>query len=83
VISIDKANESKSLDIKRLKQAYKLTNREAEIAQQIFKGLKNAEIAKELFVSEITVKWHIRNIFEKLGVNARAAFIHKALSLQS
>lgn len=48
-----------------------LTNREAEIALQICKGLSNAEIAAELCISETTVKKHVSNIFDKLGINRR------------
>ena len=48
-----------------------LTNRESELALQICKGLTNAEIAAELYISETTVKKHISNIFEKLGINRR------------
>lgn len=48
-----------------------LTNREAELAVQIGKGLSNAEIAAELNISETTVKKHISNIFEKLDVTKR------------
>ena len=48
-----------------------LTNRETELALQICKGLSNAEIATELYISETTVKKHISNIFEKLGINRR------------
>ncbi|MCH5250085.1 MAG: response regulator transcription factor [Lachnospiraceae bacterium] len=48
-----------------------LTNRESELAVLICKGLSNAEIATELFISETTVKKHISNIFEKLGINRR------------
>ncbi|MGV2385424.1 MAG UNVERIFIED_CONTAM: LuxR C-terminal-related transcriptional regulator, partial [Thermobifida fusca] len=39
------------------------------------RGLSNAEIAKELFLSEKTVKNHINRIFRKLGVSTRAAAI--------
>ena len=48
-----------------------LTKRESELATLICKGLTNAEIASELFISETTVKKHISNIFEKLGINRR------------
>lgn len=49
----------------------RLTRREAEIAVQIGKGLSNKEIAIELNISETTVKKHVSNIFEKLGVEKR------------
>lgn len=48
-----------------------LTRREAEIAVQIGKGFSNKEIAMELNISETTVKKHVSNIFEKLGVEKR------------
>lgn len=48
-----------------------LTNREAELAIRIERGLSNGEIAAELNISETTVKKHISNIFEKLDINKR------------
>ena len=48
-----------------------LTRREAEVAVQVGKGLSNKEIALELNISEATVKKHVANIFEKLGVERR------------
>jgi len=52
-----------------------LTPREAEVLAAIARGLSNAEIAAELFLSEKTVKNHINRIFRKLGVTSRAAAI--------
>lgn len=49
----------------------RLTPREKEVWRLLSKGASNAEISKELFVSESTVKFHIRNIFHKLGVKNR------------
>ncbi len=48
-----------------------LTNREAELALKMCKGLTNSEIAYELNISETTVKKHASNIFEKLKINRR------------
>ena len=48
-----------------------LTRREAEVAVQICNGVSNKEIAMELCISETTVKKHVSNIFEKLGVKRR------------
>jgi len=48
-----------------------LTSREIEIVKQVAAGLRNIEIAKKLFISEGTVKMHLHNIYQKLGVDSR------------
>lgn len=48
-----------------------LTNREMDIAKLITEGMSNKTIAKNLFISERTVKVHISNIFKKFGINHR------------
>jgi DNA-binding NarL/FixJ family response regulator len=49
-----------------------LTQREAEVLTLIAAGHSNAEIARELFISEATVKTHINNLFAKAGLRDRA-----------
>jgi DNA-binding NarL/FixJ family response regulator len=49
----------------------KLTTRERQIVQHVARGLRNAEVARQLFISEVTVKTHLNNIFQKLGVRDR------------
>jgi ATP/maltotriose-dependent transcriptional regulator MalT len=43
----------------------------------VAKGTSNREIARELFISEATVKTHLSHLFTKLGVNDRAAAVAK------
>ncbi|AEF94053.1 two component transcriptional regulator, LuxR family [Desulfotomaculum nigrificans CO-1-SRB] len=45
-----------------------LTERELEVLKQVAKGQSNKDIAKTLFISEKTVKNHLTNIFQKIGV---------------
>ena len=51
--------------------APKLTPREMEVLEHVAKGMNNREIAKALFISENTVKNHVRNILEKLHLHSR------------
>ncbi|HEX9889831.1 MAG TPA: response regulator transcription factor [Nitriliruptorales bacterium] len=51
--------------------APRLTPREMEVLQHVAKGMNNREIAKTLFISENTVKNHVRNILEKLHLHSR------------
>jgi DNA-binding NarL/FixJ family response regulator len=51
--------------------APRLTERELEVLKLVARGLNNRDIAKELFISENTVKNHIRNILEKLQLHSR------------
>jgi DNA-binding CsgD family transcriptional regulator len=48
-----------------------LTEREADVTALVSKGLTNAEVAAELYVSVNTVEYHLRNVFAKLGVRSR------------
>ena len=49
----------------------RLTDREMEVLKLVAKGMNNRDIAKQLFISENTVKNHIRNILEKLQLHSR------------
>jgi DNA-binding CsgD family transcriptional regulator len=50
---------------------YGITDREGEIIQKVIQGKSNADIASELFISLATVKTHLHNIYQKIGVDSR------------
>jgi DNA-binding NarL/FixJ family response regulator len=60
-----------------------LSQREREIVALVAQGYKNKEMAEKMFISEQTVKNHLHNIFDKLGVSDRLELalyaIHKGL----
>ncbi len=55
----------------RERERPRLSNREREIVALVAQGFKNKEIAERMFISEQTVKNHLHNIFDKLGVSDR------------
>jgi len=51
----------------------KLTRRETDVLRELATGLTNKEIAKRLYISENTVKYHVHSILEKLNLSDRRA----------
>jgi DNA-binding NarL/FixJ family response regulator len=66
-----------------LKDSSPLSARERQVVELVSQGFKNREIAQRMFISEQTVKNHLHNIFDKLGVSDRLELalyaIHKNL----
>jgi LuxR family maltose regulon positive regulatory protein len=58
-----------------------LSERELEILRLISSGLSNQEIADRLVIAMTTVKWHVRQIFNKLNVNSRTQVLARAREL--
>ena len=59
----------------------RLSSREKEVLSLLAQGLSNPQIGRALFISPVTVKVHVRHIFEKLGVKSRAAAALRAAQL--
>jgi LuxR family maltose regulon positive regulatory protein len=62
-------------------QQERLSAREFEVLEFVAEGFRNKEIANKLFVSEVTIKKHLYNIFKKLNVNNRINMVQKAKEL--
>lgn len=60
----------------------KLTERELEVLTLVASGLSNRDIATQLYISENTVKNHIRNMLEKLGLHSRMEAVIYAMREQ-
>ena len=56
-----------------------ITGREVEVLELLSRGLGNKEMARELFVSEATVKSHLSHICSPLGVDTRAGAVAAAI----
>ena len=56
-----------------------LTQREREVLQLIGQGRSNQQIAEDLHIAEITVRFHLRNVYDKIGVHTRAQAVRWAM----
>ncbi|AGW92809.1 MULTISPECIES: LuxR C-terminal-related transcriptional regulator [Cupriavidus] len=59
--------------------ASRLSAREVEILDYVARGLSNKEIARAIRVAPETVKWHLKNVYEKLKVNSRIQAVRSGL----
>jgi len=67
-----------------LSEDFHLTPRELEVLNHLAEGRTNTEITKQCWISENTVKFHLKNLFRKLGVRDRgqAMMIARAMRLR-
>jgi len=62
-------------DFEQIKKKYRLSGRELDIIKHLCQGLSNREIAAMLFISEHTVKDHLKNIMDKMQVESRSEIL--------
>ena len=79
---VQRSSEQKTKLLESLGQIFHISNRECEIIRLILEGKTNKEIKDQLFISYNTVKNHIYNIYQKLGVNSRSRMIYRVLQVQ-
>lgn len=72
---LEKLRTLGEVDFEKVGTMFSLTGREVEVVEQLYQGLSNAQIAKNLTISEGTVKIHLEHIFRKAGVKSRTALI--------
>lgn len=63
--------------ISEVKDRFNLTEREFEILKCAIRGMSNSEVSRELFISVPTVKKHLTNIYQKIGVEGK----HQVISV--
>ena len=82
-LQVDAANNNVQIKLslpyeQTAKSQIDLSQREEEIIQLLARGLRDREIAKELFISDRTVKFHINNAVTKLNAKTRIQAVHQA-----
>jgi len=58
-----------------------LSNRELDVLDLLAQRLSNKEIADKLYISNITIKSHLKNIYRKLNINKRREAVEKAMKI--
>jgi DNA-binding CsgD family transcriptional regulator len=66
----------------KIKERYFLSAREVDVIKKLSRGLSNKNIAEKLFISEYTVKVHLKHIMAKMGTKSRNAIIALLLDQQ-
>lgn len=69
---------SNSSDLTEPAEKTLLSKREVQILQKVSEGCTDIELADKVFLSVNTVKWHLRNIYTKLGVRSRLEAVNEA-----
>ena len=70
-----------SIDPESFEENQDVSHREREILRLVAAGLSNRDIAQAVHLSEATIKWHLHNLFSKLGVRSRTQAVLKGKSL--
>lgn len=73
----ERDGEKLGKSVVKIKNEYALTDRETEILTELLAGNGNKAIAGKLFISENTVKTHIHNLLQKMGVANRLEALEK------
>jgi len=71
LVLIEKVIEQHRVDPEKARREFSLTRREGEVVGLICRGFTNREISEKMYISEYTVKVHIRNIMKKMKAGTR------------
>ncbi len=75
MVLVEKVVERQPVNSKRAREDYGLSDREIEVVELLAEGLCNKEIGAKLYVSEHTVKGHLKNITRKIGAESRGSIV--------
>jgi len=77
VIHIDTVALEREVDFDAVRRRYRISRREQDVLRMLYFGKGNREIAELLFISEYTVKDHIKAIMGKMGAASRSEVLYK------
>jgi DNA-binding NarL/FixJ family response regulator len=79
VVLIENISPTQRFDLEKARDRYQLTFKEKEVVQLLFEGYTNKEVAKELCIGTYTLKDHLKNIRQKMGVCTRTGILSKVI----
>jgi DNA-binding CsgD family transcriptional regulator len=79
VVLIENISPTQRFDLEKARDRYQLTFKEKEVVQLLFQGFTNKEVAKELCIGAYTLKDHLKNIRQKMGVYTRTGILSKVV----
>lgn len=75
VVLIEKIIDRHEVDLDSAKHEFSLSRRETDVLKLVCSGFANREISEQMFISEYTVKDHIKNIMKKMNVKSRNGIV--------
>lgn len=72
MVLVERVVEKHGVDLERAGRLFGLSKREQQVLQLVCQGFMNRDIGERLFISEYTVKDHLKNIMKKMGVGTRS-----------
>lgn len=70
----------RTINMAKVQEGFGLSEREIDVVKCLCRGDTNKEIAERLFISELTVKGHLKKIYQKMKVHNRATLVSRVLS---
>ena len=74
------AGGERVIDMTQVKEQFDLSDREIDVVKCLCRGDTNKEIGERLFISDLTVKGHLKHIFQKMNVHNRATLVATILA---
>jgi len=75
-----KAGTQPVVDMRAVKDRFDLSDREVDVIKCLCRGDTNKEIGERLFISDLTVKGHLKHIYQKMGTHTRSAVVSLVLA---
>jgi DNA-binding CsgD family transcriptional regulator len=79
MVLMEKISRNRQLDIEQARKKFQFSKRETQVVGLICQGLANKEISGAIFISEFTVKDHVKNIMRKMDTGSRNGIIASLL----